>query len=783
MKIIGLSVESKSVSLSALALAAFTFAPQAARADEAPAAGPAQVEEVVVQARRTSEKLQDIPIAVTAITQQQLTRSGILTSQDLPLLTPGLQTAASPFDSTNIQFKIRGQSTASGALESSVGVYVDGVYRQRTFGLGGALFDLDHVEVLKGPQGTLYGKNTSGGAVSIYTKKPVLDETSGYFDILAGAYSPHNATAARVSGAVNVPLVDGKLAARLSAAYDYSAGYGRDALGRTLMDKHNPFVRGQLLYQPSSDLSVLLAGDYGQFKSNGLINKIVEATPGLASTAANLELGNGPVPGGAGLALLQRDLGISDYYTDSAYRPSYDELTTGGVSLTLNKDLGASYLRSITAYRYLKRKAGNDLDGTPFPLLETSTAEKDSFFSQELNFGGKAFDDKLDYLVGGFYSWFQDDGGAPPGNAILQIFGFSPVHGRPRTVYRHLATTDSYGVFAHAVYNFTDQFNITAGLRYSQDKREYINRDYTLFTDGFKTCNFAAFGAVLANDCAIDFATATKPGFTAQGPVNDDAVSYEFALTYLPTPDLTLYATTRRGFRSGDWNPSGTTPNRFAPESATDYELGVKWRLFERKLMVNVAAYYTDYKDIQKTQVTGPGVTEIKNAAGAKVKGAEFEIRYQPDRNVSLGLNYTYTDAAYKKFEDTFPVVTDYSAEPFDLSKDVVTLDGSWTIPLASGDAIHLNANYAWYSRRYFTSVSHLKTITSDPSLVQPAYGTLNLRFSYDIHAWDAEVAFVGRNVTDEAYWVSGTQLRSVGLVFLTPGEPRFLGVQFVKHF
>src|SRR5687768_15348308 len=169
---------------SVLALAASM--PAIALAQDTGASGPeATSQDIVVTARRTTERLQDIPVAVTAISQEQLTASGIETVADLPLLTTGLQTGISPFDATNVQFKLRGQSQSGGQGESSVGVYVDGVFLTKTFGLAGALFDLERIEVLKGPQGTLYGKNTSGGAVSIITRKPDLDEFGGFIDATA----------------------------------------------------------------------------------------------------------------------------------------------------------------------------------------------------------------------------------------------------------------------------------------------------------------------------------------------------------------------------------------------------------------------------------------------------------------------------------------------------------------------------------------------------------------------------------------------------------------------
>lgn len=775
-----MSKKLRCASASLLVIAANLCLSQGAFAAEVEGAA-GDVGDIIVTARRTSERLQDIPLSVTAISQQKLVEAGILTARDLPLLTPGLQTGVSPFDSTNIQFNIRGQSQAGGALESSVGVYIDGVYRQKTFGLAGALFDLDHIEVLKGPQGTLYGKNTSGGAVSITTRKPDLDEVGGFIDVLAGYYQPHSSAAVRTNGAINLPLIQGKLAARISAAYDYSSGYGRDGKGRHLMDKHNPFVRGQLLFEASPTVKILLATDYAKFDSNGLINKIGEANPGAASIAANLELGGGPSPVGPGLALIQTDLRIPSIYDTTAQRQSFDKLEAGGVSLTIDADIADNaHLKSISAFRKLDRKAGNDLDGTQFVILETTTGEENDFYSQELNLSGKLLDGKLDYLGGVFYSRFTAKGGQFPGNGILQVLTASPLHGRKRNVYTHMNTTKSYGIYAHAVYRFSDQFNVTGGLRYSQDKRKFISKDYTLFADGFRSCDFAAYGALLANDCALNFANVGRlPGGPALGPVKDSAVSYEFALTYLPTRDMTLYATTRRGFRAGDWNPSGGVPNKFKPEIATDYEIGLKTTFLDRAVTANIAGYYTKYKDIQKTQVTTPPITEIQNAASAKIKGVEFELNVRPTENFSVGATYTYTDAKYDSFVDA---TGDYSDEPFDISKNVVTVHGSYTVPLASGDALQFNADIAHFSRRYLTTNSHLLNLTTDPTLVQPGYEIVNARVSYKLNKFDGEIALVARNIANKKYWVNGTQLRALGYIFRNPGEPRFLGVQFVKR-
>jgi iron complex outermembrane receptor protein len=769
-----------------IAVSGSSFAQQAPA--ELPAASHPELAEIVVTARRIEERLQDIPVAVTAVTQAQLDNAGIRTVADLPLLTPGLQTGASPYDTTNVVFKIRGQSQSAGQLEDSVGVYVDGVYYPKTFGLGGALFDLERIEVLKGPQGTLYGKNTSGGAVSIITRKPELNDTGGFLDVQGGFYDPHSSPAATGKGAVNIPLVQDKLALRIAGSYDYSDGYGRNGNDRHLLNRDDGYLRAALRYDPVDSLSMLLSADYARFRNNGVLFRVVEATPGVASLEANLAAGQGPQFGGVGLAAVGADLRTPSYYQGSETGPSYDSINHYGTSLTVNYDIsGATHLKSISAFRRLERLSAGDQDGSQYPIFETTTGERSNFFSQEVDLDGKVLNSNLDYLTGLYYSHFKNTQVNPTGNLILPILTADPALGPSRNVYDNVDTTTSYGAFAHGVYHFTEQFNVTGGLRYSLDQRKFIDQSYSYFlSNGQRTCNFAAYGATLANNCLLDFSKLgtnpgpVGPGNPALGSLSDGDVSYEFALTYLPTRNMTVYATTRRGFRSGDWNPVGAVPNKFKPEIATDFEVGVKSMLLDRTLTMNIAAYQTNYSDIQKTEVTAPGITQIQNAAKATIRGVELELLAQPLEYLQLGANYTYTHARYKSYEDGGK---DYSSEPFDVSPNVVTLNGQLTIPVRPEADLVLSADVAAYEKRYFSQSSHLLNISTDPVLVQSGYTVVNGRIAYRMKSANAEVAFFGRNLLNKSYYVDGTELRAAGLVINFPGEPRFLGIELVKRF
>jgi iron complex outermembrane receptor protein len=760
------------------------------------------LEEIIVTARKTNESLQRVPVAITALTPEALTEANIQDASDIHYLTPGLFSEPGQLDSSSVYFNIRGQQAASGFTESSVGVYVDGVYRQSQYGLNGALFDLERVEVLKGPQGTLYGKNTSGGVINFISKRPDLQNLSGYVTANEGSYDTHEVhnLAGRVEAVVNVPLIAEKLALRVSSNYRRSDGYGTDGNGRNLNTHDDPYFRAQMLFKPGDNWQFLLSGDYATYHSNGLLRVNAEVHPGALALATGVAAGyftladlpNPRNPAGTpafraglgpALGLLSRDLTDGQFYHSNGTSELFSNLKTDGSSLTIDGELGdAAHLKAITAYRYLNNKNLNDVDGTRFNQFMSSFSNDATFWSQEVDLSGNLFSNKFEWLAGGFYSNYDDHRGGIPGYGIQALTALT----NSSFLYSSEEVSRSIGFFAHGVYHATDALSVTAGVRWSRDDRHVIPMDKTQNADGSVQTGCLPVtgaggvlltGATLANGCV----------YPTQY-LSDSGVSYEAAVNYQFTPDLMAYATTRRGFRSGDFNTNGGYAP-YNPEIVTDYEIGLKSTFFDRTLLFNFAGYLTDYNNIQKSQtvisIAGNAIgTAVQNAAQAQVYGAEVEVRYRPVKSLELGINYTYTDPKYITWQEptgTPGVFNDRSNDEWEVPLQMFNVSAMYTVDLPSGDKVVLHGGLYHQSFLYFGQ--NLSVKADEKILVQPAYALADARISYEFTQADASIALFARNLADKKYYVGAGALRPVGTSYLIPGEPRFIGVEFTKRF
>jgi iron complex outermembrane recepter protein len=764
-----------------------------------------EIQEIIVTARKTSESAQRVPIAISVLTPEALSQANIKEAADIHLITPGLFTEQGQLDSSSIYFNIRGQQSASGFAESSVGVYVDGVYRQSQYGLNGALFDLERVEVLKGPQGTLYGKNTSGGVVNFISKKPDLENFGGYVTASGGSYASTEADArgnpaGRIEAALNAPLIDGKLALRISSTYKRSDGYGTDANGRNLNTQNDPYIRAQLLFNPSDNWQYLLSADWAKYQSSGMIRTVSEVHPGALALAIGVNAGYfglADLPSAANptgtaafrtglpsaIGLLSRDLTDGLFYHSNGTSELGSWLNNSGASFTVDGDLSpAAHLKSITAYRYLNNRNINDSDGTRYNQFLSSFANDSTFWSQEINLSGKLFDSKFEWLTGGFWSNYDTLNGGIPGFGIQALTALTGTS----ILYHSEEVSRSLGFFGHGVYHVTDALSVTAGVRWSNDSRHVTPMDKSYNADATQLLGclpvtgpggVVLTGATLANGCVYPTQHLSDSGF-----------SYEAAVNYQFTPGVMAYATTRRGFRSGDFNTNGGYAP-YQPEVATDYEIGLKSTFLDRTLLFNIAGYLTDYNNIQRSQtvisVAGNAIgTAVQNAAKAQIYGVELETRYQPVRNLELGANYTYTDPKYIKwFEPTATpgVYNDHSHDEWEVPLQMFNLSATYTADLPSGDKLVLHGGVYHQSLLFFGA--ELQLLPSETILKQSAYALADARISYEFTEANASVALFGRNLMDKKYYIGAAALRPVGISELISGEPRFLGIEVTKRF
>lgn len=774
----------KGCATSAVALAAAFSSSAWAQSDNG-------IEDIVVTATRQSESVQRVPIAITAISGDTLTKSGINNVQDISRTAPGVQIFPQ-FRPGEAVFQIRGQIQTDTAptVDPSVGLYFDDVYVARAPGSLVNLFDVERVEVLKGPQGTLFGKNTTGGAIRIISNKPT-SEFEGY---AKGSYESFERYT--LEGVVNVPMGE-TLAARVGGQYTRKTdGYSTNLVTGNPIDTDKTWtVRGALKWDPTERLSVLVQGDYTKIDAGGIPSFLRYFIPeaGLF-TALNvgLETGNGfnPVAGNTALQNTVRPYGArqvgADLRTTDAASYTFNPATgaysfnggtadptsnvkTWGVSGNVSFDFGFATLKSITAYRKVDALYLYDIDGTQFHILDSNTLTRNKQFSQELILHGNAADDKLDWTVGGLYFWetpFARDRAVPLAGLTYPSRGTDTAAD---------AVNKSWGVFAQGTYKLTDQLSITGGVRYSVEKR------------GFTASAFNRSANGLPDACVYTVANglATVPGF--QGPCSieqqgkaDGQWSYTASVNYQLASDKLVYARTGRGYRAGGFNSRVNAPEVlgvFKPEIVTDYEVGLKADWINRTLRTNIAVFYSKSSDTQLTingvsPSNGSAITLVQNIGKRTVKGVEAEIVARPASFLTFDAGLTYLHARLNNPAEpdvnfvqqtppwTVRVGTTIDTPFSDRFAGALRVDYSFRDKSVDGQAVRNAAGNVIYIGR-----------TRD-------VGLLSARYTLTDMSNGISLAVYGRNLTNEIYEARAFNIASLGLGLGNVAEPRVVGVE-----
>jgi iron complex outermembrane receptor protein len=760
----------------------------------ADAANTAQIEEIVVTARRTEENLQRTPVAVTATTGAMLERAQITRVDQLQNIAPGLVVQPAVAQPGSAAFSLRGQSSPDGliAVDQSVGVYVDGVYVARS---SGALFnfvDVERVEVLRGPQGTLFGRNTTGGAVNLITKKP----TGEFEGMVRGRYGNYGAW--ETTGMVNVPIAGQQLAVRGVFQHTQHDGYGYNAaFNQDVGSDKTDFFRGALLAAPEgAPIRALLEGDYTNRRTGGELIGLKSFTPtGTQATLIKFCSGPNALPvcpykGPAGDSLARYALstgGTGDFYTVYNSMPGiYGDAKTGGASLTLDVDLGHDVaLKSITAYRRISTASLSDNDGTPYVYSGGLTTSDGNFIkqhqiSQELQLSGKTLGDRLSYIGGVFF--FREAG--LDKSKSYSVFPLSAALGYNEADVKN----KSYAAYGQVTYSVTDAIRFTGGLRYTEDKR-YITRHNRAENPGGSgkfTCSMAA--ATLDPGTFCD----------ATNQKSYHYLSYTASLDWQAADWAFLYIKTSRANRSGGFNTRATVGGPavgFDPERVTDYEAGAKLDLFDRRARFNAAAFYSDYQNVQRNvPVVIPGSTVlssgIQNAATARIEGLELEFTARPIPPLQLTAAATFLDPKYKRF--TIPgaagAVIDVSATPFNYApKESFSLSADYTVPTQAGD-LDLHLDYAYRGVTYSVGPlvgPGLFGATNPTTNRIPAYGILNGQVTWKLMHDKLELGVYGRNIGNKKYIQRLLALEdtALGITAYLPGDPRTYGVVATYRF
>ena len=624
----------------------------------------ALLEEIVVTARKREENLQDAPIAVSAFSGDALDFRGVTEIGKLDQFVPNLVLNESTTYSnvTNAAVYIRGigQNDFTPVIDPGVGIYVDGVYLGRSVGAVLDIVDVDRVEVLRGPQGTLFGRNTIGGAISLSSKKPD-EEFGGKVDVKYGADDRFN-----VRGTVNIPFGD-KFFARLSAATFMQDGYvTRVVDGKDLGDQDVVALRGALRWLPNDNLDINWSVDYSTENENGnpfVLTGIQPLNVGIltgggpsmtlaANTlAAQLATGGPPsVLGGEFFNVLHpsgfpfqflacvspqnanNPVCFNQQYIDNGDKklnyssdPSYQKLDVWGTGLTVDWQINEKLkVKSISSMRGFEGDFEGDQDGSPIRVSYLIDIYQHEQFSQELQLLGTSFADRLDWIVGGYY--FEEDG------KNINPVRFSQVYLQSGGHY----DADSWALFAQGTWHFTDQLDLTFGLRYTEDTRDYLPDQYIEF---LPTGPLPIPGTGIG-DRPLPYEW-TSSGTSELVPMVN--------LSYRWNESLMTYLTYSEGFKSGGYTqrifpPEASTPS-FDPEFVKSYEGGFKFDGWNDRLRFNVAIFFTDYTDLQLLVADpsrlGPFVS---NAGDAEVVGVELETLLNPAQGLFITGSAGMTD-------------------------------------------------------------------------------------------------------------------------------------------
>jgi iron complex outermembrane recepter protein len=698
------------------------FSGTPAFAQDAPAKN-AGLEEIVVTAQRREENLQDVPISVSAFTAEQLKAQGTTDISRLENVVPGFQFGRSGPDARPA---IRGVRTENVGVngDTTIGFFIDGVYQSRAQQATLSFVDIERVEVQRGPQGTLYGRNTFGGNIAISTAKPSLDRFKGGVDLTVGQDGRY-----RGEAYFNAPLGE-TVALRLAGSFEESNGYVKNVnpLGNNLFDDKTRYVRASMLFEPNDAFSAVLKFDYSQqggaggaafgYKLVGTYydvasrQQLYNATPVILNTrGGNRDGVNDALPGSA---VATSDLGVpifaaGDPYTIDTDQPTVLDLSNYGYSAILAYDFEGVTLRSITGYTdfSVKRSADSDFSGNTIAVDQVTTTAKT--FSQEVQLLSDS-SGPLTYVVGGYF--FKDK----LRNTLINqqsprvIRNVTPniteTNFRAGFFDDQRAETQSIAAYAQASYAFTDKLKFTAGIRYTRDKKDFAfanersvvpltgttppGTDGTFIRLNIPTIPDSAFGVKGAPTNCTYVASGTTPapraGFQClaanplllTGATYDTAIfkkaTWRVGLDYQMTDDSLLYASVSTGFRSGGFNSgqsqAALTPT-FAPEKVLAFELGSKNRFADNRVQVNLAVFYNRYNGLQEQRQVpvGPAtLSVIENSGKARSYGAEIEAIWKPVDALTLGFSGSYLNAQYTEYTNvpapfgTSILVTDATA-------------------------------------------------------------------------------------------------------------------------
>jgi|GEM_PF-594850 len=790
-----------------------------------------RVEEIIVTAQKRAENVQNVPISITAVSAEELKNRSVSQISDLQSATPNVTFSTTAQGTLASTVGIRGLRNANIELvnDQPAAIYIDDVYQSTAIGSMSFLGpDVERIEVLRGPQGTLFGRNTIGGAVSIHTKRPDLDNFNGR--VMAGA---GNHGLVEGQGMLNIPLVKDAVALRFNLGYRDDNGFAKETTyGRRLGQSKQVYARGQLRLRPTDSLDINITGDYVDARTDGNLLQPVFLTVSNPVFASPFNpAGLSPAYRELGLAYLGRFPTLADAATIQSQffscgggpkptlgnrcwspSPTNPRTTTGpffraasmgdisryrewGVSGNIEYQLTDNLqVKSITAYRDFYHDSPKDYDGTVPILLFSRATPEGRTFTQELQANGNVLDNKLKFTLGSYYYRFKgiERGTNTAVPLLTAAFGFGD------TVANYIENhidNKSLGFFGQGTFAVTDRLNVTGGLRYTKEDKKV---DITQF--GSRPLIPGLFPNGLA--CTLPIPPAGSDANPALC-VDNEALHYHSwdwtaGADYKVADHIMLYARAAKGFQAGGINQRSTVGVPFVkylPMTAINYEIGAKADLFDRTVRINVSAFQTNVKNFQRPVpatffVNGSAVAVVAtiNAATARIRGIEGELTLIPFEGARISAQIGLTDPKWKKFLATGPAgpnTLDLSKSDFQqISKVTFGISPSYTLPVEFGE-IHFQLDYVYQSRQ---NLQPALAFPRDqelpvPGMIQKGFGLLNGRIAAQVGK-DTEIAVWGKNITDKRYFTGGLNLAgSLGFADATVGNPRTFGIQISHNF
>ena len=708
-----------------------------------------QIGEIVVTAQKRSEKLQDVPIAITAISGDLIRNRRISDIVDLSNQAPGLQISTAD-SAANPRIFIRGVGVNdfNPATASAVGIYIDGVYVGSPLAQRAGFFDLQQVEVLRGPQGTLYGRNTTGGAINLTTRKPG-DTAEGDLSVDYGRFNSVDA-----QGGVSVPLPKDLLSFRLAGVYQRDDGYTLNRLTGDHGNNTNRWdLRGTFHLTPADGVTDDLVISGGHSRGGSILAYERSLTP--QTTAATGSDGlcapafytSGQCTNILGYANTSKNLYQGDYRFEGK-----DLVNLFGVSNTLNYDLGAVTLVSVTAFQRAYRDDSEETDANPLDVISSRYIAAQDTTSQEFRVQSSGHS-RLRYVAGLYYSHDTLSSTStydvlPSFQALIPSLPTQLALGIGTISWPFSQASNSYAGFGQLDYDLTDRLSLTGGLRFSADHKSFH------------------YVSELDQGALVVFNFSDSKTFSS--------VSGRAGIQYKLNPNANFYVSYDRGTKSGGFFSGETTDENdigpYKDETVNAYQAGVKTEWLDHKLRANLAMFYYDYQNLQVYQTVVRGlITEqlFTNASAARMYGGELELEATPARGLDLTVNTALLSAKYRNFQSEG---ADYSGNTLPSAPKVsIQASAHYEHGLANGTFVG-EIDVAYRSKIYFDTSNAARLSDPNRTFVDARVGWRLPGNKYEIGVWS-------KNLFDETNISRITSIGSLGFDLIYPGPPRTFGL------